>query len=77
RQPLFAPTEKSSLYAQIEEVRSSSTNKEPSDAQARHIQKELKQVTNERDILKKCGVLRKTVRLRYLSMTISGAGLFS
>ncbi|MCI3399602.1 hypothetical protein MQC29_24805, partial [Escherichia coli] len=62
---------------QIEEVRSSSTNKEPSDAQARHIQKELKQVTNERDILKKCGVLRKTVRLRYLSMTISGAGLFS
>ncbi|MBW6047756.1 hypothetical protein CGB81_18860 [Klebsiella pneumoniae] len=31
----------------------SSTNKEPSDAQARRLQKELKRVTDERDILKK------------------------
>ena len=50
------------------EVRSdSSTNKEQSDAQAeiRRLQKELKRVTDERDILKSRGVLRKAVRLRY------------
>ncbi|EPV4610412.1 IS3 family transposase [Escherichia coli] len=46
----------------------SSTNKEQSDAQAeiRRLQKELKRVTDERDIFKKSrGVLRKAVRLRY------------
>ncbi|HGP1187286.1 TPA: IS3 family transposase [Klebsiella pneumoniae] len=44
-----------------------STNKEQSDAQAeiRRLQKELKRVTDERDIFKKSrGVLRKAVRLR-------------
>ncbi|UUR36524.1 IS3 family transposase [Shigella flexneri] len=58
-----------SLYAWIKKYGpDSSTNKEQSDAQAeiRHLQKELKRVTDERDILKKPrGVLRKAVRLRY------------
>lgn len=45
-----------SLYARIKkDVPDSSTHKELSDAQAeiRHLQKELKRVTDERDILKK------------------------
>ncbi|ENX4418414.1 TPA: IS3 family transposase, partial [Enterobacter asburiae] len=58
-----------SLYAWIKKYGpESSTNKEQSDAQAeiRRLQKELKRVTDERDILKKGrGVLRKAVRLRY------------
>ncbi|MCS6051799.1 IS3 family transposase [Klebsiella variicola subsp. variicola] len=58
-----------SLYAWIKKYGpDSSTNKEQSDAQAeiRRLQKELKRVTDERDILKKSrGVLRKAVRLRY------------
>ncbi|HDY8692020.1 TPA: IS3 family transposase [Klebsiella pneumoniae] len=58
-----------SLYAWIKKYRpDSSTNKEQSDAQAeiRRLQKELKRVTDERDIFKKSrGVLRKAVRLRY------------
>ncbi|HHA2302519.1 IS3 family transposase [Enterobacter asburiae] len=58
-----------SLYAWIKKYGpDSSTNKEQSDAQAeiRRIQKELKRVTDERDIFKKSrGVLRKAVRLRY------------
>ncbi|WP_139795503.1 IS3 family transposase [Enterobacter cloacae] len=58
-----------SLYAWIKKYGpDSSTNKEQSDAQAeiRRLQKELKRVTDERDILKKLrGVLRKAVRLRY------------
>ncbi|QZY93040.1 IS3 family transposase (plasmid) [Pantoea dispersa] len=58
-----------SLYAWIKKYGpDSSTNKEQSDAQAeiRRLQKELKRVTDERDIPKKSrGVLRKTVRLRY------------
>ncbi|EMK5356967.1 IS3 family transposase, partial [Shigella flexneri] len=58
-----------SLYAWIKKYGpDSSTNKEQSDAQAeiRHLQKELKRVTDERDIFKKSrGVLRKAVRLRY------------
>ncbi|WP_446919753.1 IS3 family transposase [Klebsiella pneumoniae] len=58
-----------SLYAWIKKYGpDSSTNKEQSDAQAeiRRLQKELKRVTDERDIFKKSrGVLRKTVRLRY------------
>ncbi|EFY6016881.1 IS3 family transposase [Shigella flexneri] len=58
-----------SLYAWIKKYGSdSSTNKEHSDAQAeiRRLQKELKRVTDERDIFKKSrGVLRKAVRLRY------------
>ncbi|HCJ7750349.1 TPA: IS3 family transposase [Citrobacter freundii] len=58
-----------SLYAWIKKYGpDSSTNKEQSDAQAeiRRLQKELKRVTDERDILKKGrGVLRKAVRLRY------------
>ncbi|WP_000015556.1 IS3 family transposase [Shigella flexneri] len=58
-----------SLYAWIKKYGpDSSTNKEQSDAQAeiRRLQKELKRVTDERDILKKDrGVLRKAVRLRY------------
>ncbi|MCX2201126.1 IS3 family transposase [Pantoea agglomerans] len=58
-----------SLYAWIKKYGpDSSTNKEESDAQAeiRRLQKELKRVTDERDILKKSrGVLRKAVRLRY------------
>ncbi|HHT0177721.1 TPA: IS3 family transposase, partial [Klebsiella pneumoniae] len=58
-----------SLYAWIKKYGSdSSTNKEQSDAQAeiRRLQKELKRVTDERDIFKKSrGVLRKAVRLRY------------
>ncbi|WP_407217123.1 IS3 family transposase [Enterobacter hormaechei] len=58
-----------SLYARIKKYGpDSSTNKEQSDAQAeiRRLQKELKRVTDERDILKKPrGVLRKAVRLRY------------
>ncbi|EBE6824073.1 MULTISPECIES: IS3 family transposase [Enterobacteriaceae] len=58
-----------SLYAWIKKYGSdSSTNKEESDAQAeiRRLQKELKRVTDERDIFKKSrGVLRKAVRLRY------------
>ncbi|WP_320711608.1 IS3 family transposase [Enterobacter asburiae] len=58
-----------SLYAWIKKYGpDSSTNKEQSDAQAeiRRLQKELKRVTDERDILKKPrGVLRKAVRLRY------------
>ncbi|MDT7482428.1 IS3 family transposase [Citrobacter portucalensis] len=58
-----------SLYAWIKKYGpDSSTNKEQSDAQAeiRRLQKELKRVTDERDILKKAGgVLRKAVRLRY------------
>ncbi|MGJ8374650.1 IS3 family transposase [Klebsiella pneumoniae] len=58
-----------SLYAWIKKYGpDSSTNKEQSDVQAeiRRLQKELKRVTDERDILKKAGgVLRKAVRLRY------------
>ncbi|WP_370608420.1 IS3 family transposase [Klebsiella pneumoniae] len=58
-----------SLYAWIKKYGpDSSTNKEQSDAQAeiRRLQKELKRVTDERDILKKPrGVLRKAVQLRY------------
>ena len=57
-----------SLYAWIKKYGpDSSTNKELSDAQAeiRRLQKELKRVTDERDILKSRGVLRKAVRLRY------------
>ncbi|MGL3099515.1 IS3 family transposase [Enterobacter asburiae] len=58
-----------SLYAWIKKHGpDSSTNKEQSDAQAeiRRLQKELKRVTDERDIFKKSrGVLRKAVRLRY------------
>ncbi|WP_144340285.1 MULTISPECIES: IS3 family transposase [Enterobacter cloacae complex] len=58
-----------SLYAWIKKYGpDSSANKEQSDAQAeiRRLQKELKRVTDERDILKKPrGVLRKAVRLRY------------
>ncbi|WP_413453671.1 IS3 family transposase [Erwinia persicina] len=58
-----------SLYAWIKKYGpDSSTNKEESDAQAeiRRLQKELKRVTDERDIFKKSrGVLRKAVRLRY------------
>ena len=44
-----------SLYAWIKNGPDSSTNKEQSDAQAeiRRLQKELKRVTDERDILKK------------------------
>ena len=48
-----------SLYARIKKYGpDSSTNKELSDAQAeiRHLQKELKRVTDERDILKKAVV---------------------
>ncbi|HHN8406369.1 TPA: IS3 family transposase [Morganella morganii] len=58
-----------SLYAWIKKYGpDSSTNKEQSDAQTeiRRLQKELKRVTDERDIFKKSrGVLRKAVRLRY------------
>ncbi|EFV6199001.1 IS3 family transposase [Shigella flexneri] len=58
-----------SLYAWIKKYGpDSSTNKEQSDAQAeiRRLQKELKRVTDERDIFKKSrGILRKAVRLRY------------
>ncbi|ELD3232821.1 IS3 family transposase [Enterobacter hormaechei] len=58
-----------SLYAWIKKYGpDSSANKEQSDAQAeiRRLQKELKRVTDERDIFKKSrGVLRKAVRLRY------------
>ncbi|WP_447336660.1 IS3 family transposase [Klebsiella variicola] len=58
-----------SLYAWIKKYGpESSTNKEQSDAQTeiRRLQKELKRVTDERDIFKKSrGVLRKAVRLRY------------
>ncbi|MHC7024713.1 IS3 family transposase [Klebsiella pneumoniae] len=58
-----------SLYAWIKKYGpDSSTNKEQSDAQAeiRRLHKELKRVTDERDIFKKSrGVLRKAVRLRY------------
>ncbi|EJB4861150.1 IS3 family transposase [Salmonella enterica] len=58
-----------SLYVWIKKYGpDSSTNKEQSDAQAeiRRLQKELKRVTDERDIFKKSrGVLRKAVRLRY------------
>ncbi|HGJ4158939.1 TPA: IS3 family transposase [Salmonella enterica subsp. enterica serovar Grumpensis] len=58
-----------SLYTWIKKYGpDSSTNKEQSDAQTeiRRLQKELKRVTDERDILKKPrGVLNKTVRLRY------------
>ncbi|EAR2002558.1 IS3 family transposase, partial [Salmonella enterica] len=58
-----------SLYAWIKKYGpDSSTNKEQSDAQAeiRRLQKELKRVTDERDIFKKSrGVLRKAIRLRY------------
>ncbi|EGB9339131.1 TPA: IS3 family transposase [Salmonella enterica] len=58
-----------SLYAWIKKYGpDSSTNKEQSDAQAEilRLQKGLKRVTDERDILKKPrGVLRKAVRLRY------------
>ncbi|EAC2152052.1 IS3 family transposase [Salmonella enterica] len=57
------------LYAWIKKYGpDSSTNKEQSDAQAEilRLQKELKRVTDERDIFKKSrGVLRKAVRLRY------------
>ncbi|EHA0399525.1 IS3 family transposase [Salmonella enterica] len=59
-----------SLYAWIKKYGpDSSTNKEQSDAQAEifRLQKELKRVTDERDIFKKSrGVLRKAVRLRYV-----------
>ncbi|EAM4774616.1 IS3 family transposase [Salmonella enterica] len=58
-----------SLYTWIKKYGpDSSTNKEQSDAQAEilRLQKELKRVTDERDIFKKSrGVLRKAVRLRY------------
>ncbi|EIX9389031.1 IS3 family transposase, partial [Klebsiella pneumoniae] len=58
-----------SLYAWIKKYGpDSSANKEQSVAQTeiRRLQKELKRVTDERDIFKKSrGVLRKTVRLRY------------
>ncbi|HGF3997687.1 TPA: IS3 family transposase [Escherichia coli] len=57
-----------SLYSWIKKYGpDSSINKEQSDAQAeiRRLQKALKRVTDERDILKKAGVLRKAVRLRY------------
>ncbi|EID8016293.1 IS3 family transposase [Salmonella enterica] len=58
-----------SLYSWIKKYGpDSSTHKEQSDAQAeiRRLQKELKRVTDERDIFKKSrGVLRKAVRLRY------------
>ncbi|PHH04740.1 IS3 family transposase [Leclercia adecarboxylata] len=58
-----------SLYAWIKKYGpDSSTHKEQSDAQSeiRRLQKELKRVTDERDIFKKSrGVLRKAVRLRY------------
>ncbi|ECY2871128.1 IS3 family transposase [Salmonella enterica subsp. enterica serovar Sandiego] len=58
-----------SLYAWIKKYGpESSTHKEQSDAQSeiRRLQKELKRVTDERDIFKKSrGVLRKAVRLRY------------
>ncbi|EAT3823710.1 IS3 family transposase [Salmonella enterica] len=58
-----------SLYAWIKKYGpDSSTNKKQSDAQAEilRLQKELKRVTDERDIFKKSrGVLRKAVRLRY------------
>ncbi|HGY5198558.1 TPA: IS3 family transposase [Raoultella ornithinolytica] len=58
-----------SLYAWVKKYGpDSSANKEQSDAQAeiRRLQKELKRVTDERDIFKKSrGVLRKAVRLRY------------
>ncbi|MGO0758460.1 IS3 family transposase [Citrobacter freundii] len=58
-----------SLYAWIKKYGpDSSTHKEQSDAQTeiRRLQKELKRVTDERDIFKKSrGVLRKAVRLRY------------
>ncbi|WP_247108024.1 IS3 family transposase [Escherichia coli] len=58
-----------SLYSWIKKYGpDSSTNKEQSDAQAeiRRLQKELKRVTDERDIFKKSrGVLRKAVRLKY------------
>ncbi|HBE6777074.1 TPA: IS3 family transposase [Escherichia coli] len=58
-----------SLYSWIKKYGPDSfTNKEQSDAQAeiRRLQKELKRVTDERDIFKKSrGVLRKAVRLRY------------
>ncbi|ECI7782127.1 IS3 family transposase [Salmonella enterica subsp. enterica] len=58
-----------SLYTWIKKYGpDSSTNKEQSDAQTeiRRLQKELKRVTDERDIFKKSrGVLNKTVRLRY------------
>ncbi|EIV1575954.1 IS3 family transposase [Salmonella enterica] len=58
-----------SLYAWIKKYGpDSSTNKEQSDAQAEilRLQKELKRVTDERDIFKKSrGILRKAVRLRY------------
>ncbi|MCT6592511.1 IS3 family transposase [Pantoea dispersa] len=58
-----------SLYAWIKKYGpDSSTNNAQSDAQAgiRRLQKELKRVTDERDIKKKSrGVLRKAVRVRY------------
>ncbi|WP_407210806.1 IS3 family transposase [Citrobacter werkmanii] len=58
-----------SLYAWIKKYGpDSSTNKEESDAQAeiRRLQKELKRVTDERDILKKAAAyFHKAVRLRY------------
>ncbi|EKN1247268.1 IS3 family transposase [Salmonella enterica] len=58
-----------SLYAWIKKYGpESSTHKEQSDAQSeiRRLQKELKRVTDERDIFKKSrGVLCKAVRLRY------------
>ncbi|EJF5648138.1 IS3 family transposase [Salmonella enterica] len=58
-----------SLYAWIKKYGpESSTHKEQSDVQSeiRRLQKELKRVTDERDIFKKSrGVLRKAVRLRY------------
>ncbi|MEQ9969524.1 IS3 family transposase [Pectobacterium carotovorum] len=58
-----------SLYAWIKKYEpDSSTNKEQSDAQAeiRRLQKELKRVTDERDILKKVAAyFSKAVRLRY------------
>ncbi len=57
-----------SLYAWIKKYGpDSSTNKEQSDAQAeiRRLQKELKRVTDERDILKKAAAYFAAVRLRY------------
>ncbi|MEI7240337.1 IS3 family transposase [Pectobacterium brasiliense] len=59
-----------SLYAWIKKYGpDSSVNQDQSDAQVeiRRLQKELKRVTDERDIFKKSrGVLRKAVRLRYV-----------
>ena len=72
-----------SLYAWIKKYGSdSSTNKEQSDAQAeiRRLQKELKRVTDERDILKKASMKPITpdefrVMKSYLNVMLSSFGL--